>query len=87
MNTTMKASFMMCLFFTYAAAATDNKPFEADATQGSITKVLESINGGGHYYVLGEGGDLSTCHDICFLGIIVYCCDSYSLPRKIANYA
>ncbi|KAL1321071.1 hypothetical protein HN51_065796 [Arachis hypogaea] len=84
---TMKAFLLMLLFFTYAAAATDNKPFEADATQGSITKVLESVPGGAEYYMLGKGGELSTCHHLCFIGILVYCCDSYSLPRKIAKYA
>ncbi|KAL1351481.1 hypothetical protein HN51_015402 [Arachis hypogaea] len=86
MNYTMKAFLFMCLFFTYAVA-TDNKPFEAGATQGSITKVLESIPSGVAYYVMGKEEELGTCHEYCWLGLVMYCCESYSLPRKIAKYA
>ncbi|KAL1351478.1 hypothetical protein AAHE18_06G099200 [Arachis hypogaea] len=81
--------FFSSLFFTYAAA-TNNKPFQShDATQGiSTPKVLEIIPETGYYYVLGEGSSsLSKCDTYCLIGIIKYCCDSYSLPRKMAKYA
>ncbi|MED6181162.1 hypothetical protein PIB30_016916 [Stylosanthes scabra] len=98
-----KVFVLMCLFsslfFTYVADATNIDPFEAqnDATKQGIStaKVLEIIPAARYYYVLGEGGSsasssegqVSKCDQYCIIGIIKFCCDSYSLPRKMAKYA
>ncbi|KAL4370841.1 hypothetical protein AHAS_Ahas06G0106100 [Arachis hypogaea] len=67
---------MLCLLFTYAAATS-----ASDATK--VVEIIPATASG-----LGSSGsELGKCDTYCIFFFVKVCCDSYSLPRKMASYA